>query len=373
MKKSFFIMTNNSLFINQHLIPLIKKLKNKYDLYLLTSETEKLNIIEDNIRFLDIQIRRKPSIINDIKTLFKTFYYIYYYKPLYLLSFTPKAGLISSLIAILKPITSVKHIHYFTGQVWATPLGLKKTFLKLFDVLTINLCNKTFCDSQSQIDFLIANLPISSSRIPLLVGNGSVSGVDLKLFYKPSIKEKKILRESLGINSDKFVLLYVGRINKYKGIKNLIKIFKKYSFHHPNDILICVGPCEDQLLKKDLINNKKIIVRDFEVDIHKYYKVSDILIFPSYREGFGSASIEAAACGLPIVGSNIPGLKDSIQNGKNGYLVNKDNVDMFVDSLLSLRYSDLYYKFSNNSIKFAKDNFEEEMVVNNLIKIIEIV
>ena len=72
-----------------------------------------------------------------------------------------------------------------------------------------------------------------------------------------------------------------------------------------------------------------------------------------------------------IVGSDIPGLKDSIQNGKNGFLVNKDNVDMFVDSLISLRYSDLYSEFSNNSINFVKDNFEEEKVINNLIKFIE--
>ena len=65
MKKSFFIITNNSLFINQHLIPLIKKLKEKYDLYLLTSEVEKLDISFENIKILDINIRRKPSIKNE--------------------------------------------------------------------------------------------------------------------------------------------------------------------------------------------------------------------------------------------------------------------------------------------------------------------
>ena len=252
-------MTNNSLFINQHLIPLIKKLKEKYDLYLLTSEIEKLNISFENIKILDINITRKPSIQKDIKTLIKTFFFILSFKPSYLLSFTPKAGLISSCVAIFRILTGVKHIHYFTGQVWATSVGFKKKFLKLFDFFIIKFCNKTFCDSQSQIDFLIENLPIKSSDVPLLVGNGSVSGVNIKLFRKPSILEKKILRERLSLKLNQFVLLYVGRINKDKGIYNLIKIFNNYLRHFPEDILICVGPTEDKSLKKDLLKNKNII------------------------------------------------------------------------------------------------------------------
>ena len=121
-------MTNDALFINQHLIPLIKKLKEKYNLYLLTSEIEKLNISFENINILDIKITRKPSIQKDINTLIKTFFFILSFKPSYLLSFTPKAGLISSCVAIFRIFTGVKHIHYFTGQVWATSVGFKKNF-----------------------------------------------------------------------------------------------------------------------------------------------------------------------------------------------------------------------------------------------------
>ena len=74
---------------------------------------------------------------------------------------------------------------------------------------------------------------------------------------------------------------------------------------------------------------------------------------------------------MPVVGSNIPGLRDSIQNRKNGFLVPKNNVQIFVDSILSLRFTDLYTRFSENSIKFAVDNFEEKIVIRNLLEAIE--
>ena len=65
---------------------------------------------------------------------------------------------------------------------------------------------------------------------------------------------------------------------------------------------------------------EKVIIKNFTLETRKYYICSDIFIMPSYREGFGLASIEASSCGLPVIASKIYGLIDSIQDGVNGYL-----------------------------------------------------
>lgn len=373
-KNKIFILVNNSLFINQHLLPLIKLLSDKYELFILTSDVSKLSksIKKKQLHLIDVKILREPSLFKDFKVLLFCLLLTIVNRPKYFLSYTPKAGFISSLIGFFKYFSKVKHVHYFTGQVWSTSKGIRKNIFMLIDIYILFICNKTFCDSRSQREFLRNSLPnFMQNYLPKVINYGSISGVDFFRFNKPTLSEKAIYRNKLNIDKNKFVMLFVGRINKEKGIKTLIEIFRNHLISFPNDILICVGPSEDQDLKRLLIKEKNIIYKGFVFKIEQYFRIADLLIFPSFREGFGSTAIEAAACGLPVIGSDIPGLRDSIIDKFNGFLINPYDVKEFNNSIRKLRYTKLHKEFSKNSVTFTKERFPENEVVNNFIKYFE--
>ena len=100
------------------------------------------------------------------------------------------------------------------------------------------------------------------------------------------------------------------------------------------------------------------------------YSKSSIVCLPSYREGMPMALQEAAASGLPIVTTNVPGCKEVIINNKTGFLVKSKNIKMLVEKLFVLiENNSLRKKFGNESRKFAVKNFDENLIIKKNIKI----
>jgi glycosyltransferase involved in cell wall biosynthesis len=233
-------------------------------------------------------------------------------------SITPKAGLLAMTAAYLSNVPL--RIHTFTGQVWSEKKGFKKSVLKFFDFLISRLSTFNIIDSPSQRDFLVAQkvLPLKKS---IVFGNGSVSGVDLNKF-KSSRRIYLELRRKLSIHKNAFVFIYLGRLNKDKGILDLANAFSK--IRNDKAYLIVVGPDEldfGSLMKKIAgINQDRIKVIGFSKKPYLYLAASDVLCLPSYREGFGSVIIEAAAMGLPALASNIYGITDAVINRQTGLL-----------------------------------------------------
>jgi glycosyltransferase involved in cell wall biosynthesis len=112
--------------------------------------------------------------------------------------------------------------------------------------------------------------------------------------------------------------LYLGRINKDKGIADLINAFKKIEKHY-NVLLIFVGSIEDKNFKHLINNEKNILYFDYSDKPEDWFSLADMLCLPSYREGFGTVVIEAASCSLPSLCSKIYGLKDTIIDGRTGF------------------------------------------------------
>ncbi|MFC1948310.1 glycosyltransferase [Chloroflexota bacterium] len=98
------------------------------------------------------------------------------------------------------------------------------------------------------------------------------------------------------------------------------------------------------------------------------YNASDIFIMPNIpvkgdMEGFGLVTIEASSCGLPVVASRIEGIKDAIQNGENGMLVEPGNVQEYVSSIKKwLEYDELRNKFGRQARRFTLENYGWEKV-----------
>lgn len=236
-------------------------------------------------------------------------------------SITPKAGLVTAVAAYAARVPV--RIHTFTGQVWATRAGAGRAVLKAMDRLIAALDTHVLADSLSQLHFLRAQRVLGPTE-GIVLAHGSVAGVDGGRF-KPDPVRRASIRVRLGIASDATVFLFVGRLTREKGVLELAHAFAEIASEDPDTVLLVVGPDEEGLVsamrKACGTAVERLFLAGQTAEPESYMAASDVFCLPSYREGFGSVVIEAAAAGLPAIGSRIYGVTDAIEERKTGLLV----------------------------------------------------
>jgi glycosyltransferase involved in cell wall biosynthesis len=242
-------------------------------------------------------------------------------------SMTPKAGLLAMVAAWIARVPV--RIHTFTGQVWATRTGMARAALRWLDKTMASAATFALADSQSQRSFLVSERVVSASKIAVLA-HGSVSGVDTTRF-RPDPTRRRMVREALGVPMTDVVLLFVGRINRDKGVMDLARAFAILADRRPDICLLVVGPDEARLTGaiRDVCSRHvaRLHFCAYTDAPQDFMTASDILCLPSYREGFGTVIIEAAAAGVPAVASRIYGVVDAVVDGKTGLLHEPADVD----------------------------------------------
>jgi glycosyltransferase involved in cell wall biosynthesis len=287
-------------------------------------------------------------------------------------STTPKAGL---LCAIAGKIAGVKvRLHTYTGQPWVTMQGIKRQILKFCDRVIGALNTRCYTDSFSQQKFLVEQGVVKSEKISVL-GHGSFAGVDLKRFDASRFprSERVTLKAELQIEAGSKVVIFVGRITKEKGVSELVEAFERLIVEGLDLYLLLVGPFEpDGAAIIDSVSN--ISVKDriktvgFSNVPEKYMAVADMLCLPSYREGFGTVVIEAAAMGLPTVGTSIYGLSDAVVDGQTGFLVPVGDSASLANSIRSLITDDrLLMEMSKSARERAQTIFDSKLYSSLLI------
>lgn len=160
-------------------------------------------------------------------------------------------------------------------------------------------------------------------------------GLDLDKFVESDSEEKKMIRKELGLKDDEIFAISVAQLIKRKNHMVLIQAVEKIKnskFH----LYICGDGAQETELKekaKELGIENQVHFLGFRRDIYKLCSSADLFLFASLQEGLPVAVMEAMACGLPIVASNIRGNTDLIDTGKGGYLVEPTDVDGFVKSI----------------------------------------
>jgi len=235
-------------------------------------------------------------------------------------SLTPKAGLLAMTAAWLARVPV--RIHTFTGQVWATRQGVSRAALRLLDTFLARLATVTLADSLAQRDFLVREGVASASRL-MVLGKGSVNGVDPAVF-KPDASARRAIRERLQIAASEVVVLFVGRLNREKGVLDLARAFALVADDRPDVRLLIVGPDEEGLHSAIAAACGPHLARvdflPFTERPQELMVAADVLCLPSYREGVGTVTIEASACGVPVIASRIYGLVDAVVEGTTGLL-----------------------------------------------------
>lgn len=351
--------------ISTFLIGHIRELSKFYDITVIT-RTSNLNFLFEQgvkVKVISLNISRKINLFIDIYCFLRLIFIFSKNRFYSVHSITPKAGLLSMLAAMIVRVPL--RVHIFTGQVWASSSGIKRFILKFFDKLIGLLTTYNLVDSKSQRDFLIEQCVLHKDKA-LVFGSGSISGVDLSKFKANQWTGKKV-RKILGIPQDAFVFIYLGRLVKDKGVLDLARAFSKIKSHHT--YLIFVGPDEGLLTYsiKEICSNKPLNIRivGFTHAPYQFLSAADVLCLPSYREGFGSVIIEAAAMGIPAVASDIYGITDAVINNQTGLLNSAGNIDSIKRSMEKILSNKPFLrKLSRGSKKRALEEFDSKIITS---------
>ena len=335
MEKICFVATIPAVvhaFLRGHIQAAVEK----YEVTVICNSADRHLLNDLNGRLILLPIKRKPSPWGDALVLFHLFRLFRRERFDIVHTHMPKTALLGMLAAWLAGIPI--RINTFHGEVWATRVGWRRTALKLFDHLIVSLATNILVVSPSQKAFLESERILPSGKAKL-IGAGSVCGVDTARFH-PDKGVGNIMRDDLEIAHDANVILFVGRLNRDKGMLDLAAAFDMIAKYHPNVVLLLVGTEEDVPFGKI-----KEICRAAPDRLHhvsfsstpeRYMMLADIYCLPSYREGFGMTIIEAAACGVPTIASRIYGITDAVADGKTGFLFPAGDVEALTKNLLKL-------------------------------------
>ena len=319
--------------------------------------------IQTAVKVQHIDIARRISPWQDLRALFQLFKCFIKLQPAVVHSMTPKAGLLTMLAGRLARVPWC--FHTFTGQIWANKKGIDRFLFKGIDRLIALAANQVFADSASQCRFLEQQGVVRRGGVTVL-GQGSVAGVDLERFH-PSPVARLSLRTEFGINNGIPVFVFVGRMVRDKGVFDLVEAFAMVNAMEPNWELWMIGPDEDGLqeklskMGKSLGANIRWLGPTFSPE--RFMAAADVFVLPSYREGFGSAIIEAAACAIPTIAYKIDGVIDAVLEGHTGILVDKGDVMGFALAMKDLgHFPDKLKLLGQAALERATEDFSSTKV-----------
>lgn len=353
----------------------LKFMKEYYDVVAVSSDAKFFDDMlhqQGNIRGVRIKMTRKITPIQDIRALISLIKLFRKEKPFIVHTHTPKAGTLGMLAAWICRVPN--RLHTVAGLPLLETKGLKRIILNLVERLTYFTATKVYPNSYGLEQIIEANKYTSASKLKV-IGNGSSNGIDTNFFSKEScLKDLKANHIYTQLkNNSMFTFVFVGRIVKDKGINELVKAFINLHKIKQNIRLILVGNMEKDLdpLKNDTIdaisNCEDIIYVGFQKDVRPYLLTSDVLVFPSYREGFPNVVMQAGAMGLPSIVSDINGCNEIIIEKKNGIIIKPKSTDDIYNAMLWFLNNDFEY-MKNNSRQMIVSRYDRLFIWNELLK-----
>jgi len=192
-------------------------------------------------------------------------------------------------------------------------------------------CEKTICVSDAVRDSLILNYRFPARKMVTIHNGVSVSE------FVPSRGNGIALRTKLGIGAEEFVLVCVARLGEEKGIDILLQEMSELLRRNLSCKCIIVG---EGYLRENLLQQisaldlgQHVLMVGFHEDVRPYLLASDAFILTSYKEGLPFAVLEAMACGLPCIVTNVGGNAEAVAHNVNGLVVNVGCVDEVVEAV----------------------------------------
>ena len=357
--------------------------ENGYEVTGISSYGEALFEVEKNegIKVIPVEMTRIISPFKDLKALWILYRYFRKEKPFIVHTHTPKAGIVGMLAAKLAKVPN--RLHTVAGLPLLEAQGMKRTLLNFVEKITYKCATHVYPNSFNLKNIIIEEKLCSSKKLKVLA-NGSSNGIDTTHFSLSQISDntKTELKENLNIKANDVVFCFIGRLVKDKGINELVAAFSQLSLEEPKEILnlqlsiklLLVGRFERELdpllpeTEKEIQNNPNIIFVGYQKDVRPYLAISDIFVFPSYREGLPNVVMQAGAMELPSIVTDINGCNEIIENGVNGLIIPSKNIEILKEKmLLLLENLEIRNKLKSNAREMITSRYEQKVVWEALL------
>jgi glycosyltransferase involved in cell wall biosynthesis len=277
-----------------------------------------------------VEMTRCITPLPDMAALFRIWRIFRRIRPTIVHAHTPKAGLLGMLAAMAARVpVRMFEIH---GLPYLTASGLRRRLLKWATGVACRVSHRVLC-----VSFSIRDLAVSTRLCPdrkiTVPARGSVNGIDATGVFNPTRRAPDSsgrVRSRYGISGDSIVMGFVGRLVRDKGLVELSAAWTSLRDEFPNLEWLLVGDAEphDPLppnVLAQLRSDPRVHWTGWVDDLPELYGAMNLLVLPSYREGFPVVALEAAAMSLPIVATRVPGCVDAVEDGTTGVLVEPRN------------------------------------------------
>jgi glycosyltransferase involved in cell wall biosynthesis len=267
------------------------------------------------------------------------------------------------------------------GYTFVERSGYGKKIAQTVNLKLLSIANRMATEVMFQnpddLDLLRTNGAIQDNKGAFYPGG---SGIDVD-DYNPNIRDSeqsKNIREELGISHDAFVALFVGRLQLDKGLVEFIEAAKLIREKRSDIAMVMVGapdPGNKRSISEEQFNQWKneghAILTGRREDVPALMAAANTVVTPTfYREGLPRTLLEAAATGLPLIGTDMPGVREAIDDGKNGILIpTKDPVSL-ADAIVRLADdTQLASTMGDASLERAKNEFDHRKVVGKYLEL----
>ena len=256
---------------------------------------------------------------------------------------TPKGGLLGMLAARLAGVPV--RVYHMRGLPLMAATGTRRRLLWMTERVSCALAHRVICVSHSLREVALAEGLCPPERIVVVAG-GSGQGVDSEGRFNPDALEPgtgAATRARFGIPAGAVVAGFVGRLVRDKGVVELWEAWRALRERHPGMHLLLAGPFEDtdpvpDAVRRGLEADPRVHLAGMDWNTPPLYAAMDLLVLPTYREGFPNVPLEAAAMGLPVVATRVPGCVDAVDDGRTGTLVPARDAGALADAIG--RYAD---------------------------------
>jgi len=312
--------------------------------------------------------RGKFSILSDIFGIFKNAYILSKIKPTATLSYFIKPVIYGSFSSFLARVPHRVAMIEGLGYLYTKSRnleGFKKKIMRSIVSLLYKLALKTthkviFLNKDDKVEFVDRRI-VDKDKTKILGG----IGVDLGewSFSRPSVSP--------------FTFIFVGRLLKEKGVFELMTAFRRISKEFPGVKLFILGDVDNsnpgsitRQKMENFANSVKCTWIKRAKTIH-WLKKSSVFVLPSYREGVPRSTQEALSVGLPVITTDVPGCRETVINGKNGFLVPCCDATALYNAMSKfLENNDIVFDMSKRSREIAEARFDENVINERLFQIL---
>jgi len=352
--------------------------KHNYDIHIVVGDREYTEFdphLFGNLRISIIRMRRLPTPLDVLSLLHIVFFFFRNRFDVIHVS-TPKASLLGALGARITCNGRIVFVN--RRRVYEMMSGRRRRFYAAVDHLICKLCDVVVPVSQEMGQQLVQEGICDQKRLRVL-GRGSSNGIDTDRFSlnAEAVRAGSDLRKSLGIPADVPVLLFLGRVCKEKGVDQLVPTFQRIKEAVPNAHLIVAGPDDPRdpvtsETEQVFTSDPQVYRLGFVSDPRPLYACTDVFIFPSFFEGLPNVLLEAAAMERPVIAFDVPGVRETVEDGVTGFLVPCfNNVALADHAIKVLRDTETRLRLGRQAREWVVKFFRREMAWESLLTILD--